>query len=77
MKCIKDGVSGNVVRVTDDEAHRKVTSYPAIWRYCPKGEWKRTLIRLAPAAQVALANMLINPPEPNAKLRAAAKKVGG
>lgn len=40
MKCIKDGVSGEIRRVSDDEAHRKVTDYPAIYRYCPKHEWK-------------------------------------
>jgi hypothetical protein len=40
MKCIKDGVSGEIRRVPNEEAEHKVRSYPAIWRYCSKSEWK-------------------------------------
>lgn len=40
MKCIKDGVSGEIFRLSDDKAAEKVRKYPALYRYCPKREWK-------------------------------------
>lgn len=40
MKCIKDGVSGEIRRVSDEKAAQYVRDYPSVWRYCPKHEWK-------------------------------------
>jgi hypothetical protein len=40
MKCIKDGVSGEVRRVPDETAAQYVRDYPAVWRYCSKEEWR-------------------------------------
>ena len=40
MKCIRDGVSGEIRRVSDDKAEQMVRDYPALWHYCPKRLWK-------------------------------------
>lgn len=37
MKCIKNNKTGNIVRVTDVQAHQMVGSQ---WQYVSKTEWK-------------------------------------
>lgn len=37
MKCIKNKKTGNIVRVTDVQAHQMVGSQ---WEYVSKSEWK-------------------------------------
>ena len=37
MKCIKNNKTGNIIRVTDQQAHQTVGRE---WVYVPKSEWK-------------------------------------
>ena len=40
MKCIKNVLTGKVIRVHNTIAQIKTTESPKIWKYVPKGEWK-------------------------------------
>lgn len=37
MKCLKNKKTGNIIRVSDVQAHQMVGSQ---WSYVPKSEWK-------------------------------------
>jgi hypothetical protein len=39
MKCLKNVKSGEVIRVSDKQAHQTVGNQ---WKYVPKSEWKGT-----------------------------------
>ena len=37
MKCLKNSKTGNIIRVTDEQANQMVGN---TWQYVPKSEWK-------------------------------------
>jgi len=39
MKCLKSSKTGNIIRVSDEQADRATSE----WKFIPKSEWKANL----------------------------------
>ena len=42
MKCIKNTVTGSIIRTSNRRAEKKVNEPKSDWVFCKKGEWKAT-----------------------------------
>jgi hypothetical protein len=44
MKCLKSSKTGNIIRVSDEQADRATSE----WKFIPKSEWKAQFRKAAP-----------------------------
>ena len=69
MKCVKNVLSGDVKRVSD-EAASKMTKEG--WDYCPKSLWKATcrtkVTKVVKSEQPDDALKVVKPPQPQSKV---------
>jgi hypothetical protein len=56
MKCLKSSKTGNIIRVSDEQADRATSE----WKFIPKSEWKAQFKKAAPQVEeVAVAEPTI------------------
>ena len=47
MKCLKSSKTGNIIRVSDEQADRSTSE----WKFIPKSEWKAQFKKEVPEVQ--------------------------